>query len=125
MTAARRSTIMILAGVAVLLSLGMGVRQSLGLFMPPLTHDIAVSVSDFTLAVAIQNLAWGVLQPMVGAWVVRIGFRPVMVGGAACYVAGLLVLAHAEGVLGVMMGAGVLIGAALACTAAAIAMAVA
>jgi MFS family permease len=115
----------ILIGAAVMLSLGMGVRQSLGLFMPPLTRDLPVSVTDFTLAVAIQNLAWGALQPIAGAWVVRLGFRPVMVAGAALYAAGLATLASAQGALGVSIGAGVLIGLALACTASAIAMAVA
>ena len=72
----------VLIGVAVMLSLGKGLRQSLGLFMPSLTRDLPVSVTDFTLAVAIQNLAWGALQPIAGAWVVRLGFRPVMVAGA-------------------------------------------
>ena len=48
-----------------------------------------------------------------------------MVTGATCYVAGLLVLASARGLMGVTVGAGVLIGAALACTASAMALAVA
>ncbi len=37
----------------------MGLRQSLGIFMPPLTKDIGISVSDFTVAIAVQNLAGG------------------------------------------------------------------
>ena len=35
--------------------------------MQPLTRDIGISVSDFTLALAVQNLAWGFLQPVAGA----------------------------------------------------------
>jgi predicted MFS family arabinose efflux permease len=108
-----------------MLSLSMGIRQSLGLVMPSLTRDIAISVSEFTLALSVQNLAWGALQPFAGAFVVRLGFRPVMLTGAALYCAGLLLLAGAHGILSVMLGAGVLIGIALACTASAIAMAVA
>jgi MFS family permease len=115
----------ILIGAAVMLSLSMGIRQSLGLVMPSLTRDIAISVSEFTLALSVQNLAWGALQPFAGAFVVRLGFRPVMLTGAALYCAGLLLLAGAHGILSVMLGAGVLIGIALACTASAIAMAVA
>src|SRR5262245_46035082 len=116
----------ILIGAAVMLSLSMGIRQSLGLVMPSLTRDIAISVSEFTLALSVQNLAWGAaLQPFAGALVVRLGFRPVMLTGAALYCAGLLLLAGAQGILGVMLGAGVLIGIALACTASAVAMAVA
>ena len=115
----------ILTGAAVMISLSMGIRQSLGLVMPSLTRDIALSVSEFTLAVSVQNLAWGALQPFAGALVVRLGFRPVMLTGAALYCAGLLLLAAAQGLLGVTIGAGVLIGVALSCTAAAIATAVA
>jgi MFS family permease len=115
----------ILIGAAVMLSLSMGVRQSLGLVMPSLTRDIAISVSEFTLALSVQNLAWGALQPFAGALVARVGFRPVMLTGGALYGAGLLLLAGAHGLLGVMIGAGVLIGVALACTASAIALAVA
>jgi len=115
----------ILIGAAVMLSLSMGIRQSLGLVMPSLTRDIAISVSEFTLAISVQNLAWGALQPFAGALVVRVGFRPVMVTGAALYCAGLALMAGAQGLFGVLIGAGVLIGVALACTASAIGMAVA
>jgi predicted MFS family arabinose efflux permease len=115
----------ILIGAAVMLSLSMGVRQSLGLVMPSLTRDIAISISEFTLALSLQNLAWGALQPFAGALVVRAGFRPVMLSGAALYCAGILLLACAQGLVGVLMGAGLLMGLALACTASAIAFAVA
>jgi len=108
-----------------MLSLGMGLRQSLGLFLQPLTRDLALAVADFTVAIAVQNVTWGVLQPIAGALVARRGFRPLMMAGAVLYTAGLVVLATAHGLLGVIVGAGVLIGAALACTASAIALAVA
>ena len=103
----------------------MGLRQSLGLFLQPLTRDLALAVADFTVAIAVQNVAWGLLQPFAGAAAARWGFRPLMVGGAVLYTAGLVVLATAHGLPGVVMGAGVLIGAALACTASAMALAVA
>jgi MFS family permease len=108
-----------------MLSLSMGLRQSLGIFLQPLTHDVGISVSDFTLAIAVQNLAWGFLQPLAGAFTVRVGFRAIMMAGALLYIAGLSLMAGAQGLLGVMLGAGVLIGMSLACTAAAIAMSVA
>jgi predicted MFS family arabinose efflux permease len=119
-----RSALPILLGAATMLSLGMGIRQSFGLVMPPLTRDIAVTVSDFALAMSVQNLAWGFLQPVAGALAVRLGFRPVMLAGSVLYAAGLLLFATAQGLLGVMLGAGVVIGLALACTASAIALAV-
>jgi predicted MFS family arabinose efflux permease len=120
-----RPTVPILLGAAIMLSLGMGVRQSLGLLMPPLTRDIAITISDFTLALSLQNLAWGLLQPVAGALVVRFGFRSIMLSGAAFYAAGLILLANAHGLTAVILGAGLLIGIALACTASGMALAVA
>ena len=122
---ALRPSLPILIGASVMLSLAMGLRQSLGLFMPPLTRDIGISVSDFTLAIAVQNLAWGFLQPLAGAWATRLGMRGLMVGGALLYAAGLALLAMAQGLTAVVLGAGVAIGAALACNGSALAMAAA
>jgi len=115
----------ILIGAAIMLSLSMGLRQSLGLFVQPATQDLSIAVSDFTLALAIQNLAWGFLQPVAGAVAERTGFRPVMMAGVLFYLAGLLAMATAQGIVGIMIGAGALIGTALACTASAIALSVA
>jgi len=120
-----RPTLPILIGASIMLTLSMGLRQSLGLFMQPLTQDIRISVSDFTLALAVQNLAWGFLQPFAGALTVRYGFRAIMVAGALLYAAGLALMAGANGFLSVTIGGGILIGMSLACTAAAIAMSVA
>jgi len=120
-----RPTLPILIGASLMLSLSMGLRQSLGIFLQPLTHDVGISVSDFTLAIAVQNLAWGFLQPLAGAFTVRYGFRAIMLAGALLYIAGLSLMAGAQGFLSIMLGAGVLIGMSLACTAAAIAMSVA
>ena len=115
----------ILVGASIVLSLSMGLRQSLGLFVPPITQDIGIRVSDFTMAVGVQNIAWGVLQPLAGAWAARLGYRTLMTAGAALYVAALLLLASAHGLTAVVLGAGVMIGASLACTGSALAMSVA
>ncbi len=120
-----RPSLPILIGAAVMLSIAMGLRQSLGLFMQPAVKDLGIRVSDFTLAIAIQNLAWGFVQPFAGAIAQRRGFAPVLMAGVLMYIAGLGVLAMAQGTLGVIIGAGVLIGLALACCASAMAMAVA
>src|SRR5690242_18403455 len=122
--AALRPHLPLLLGAAVMLSIAMGLRQSLGLFMQPAVRDLGIRVSDFTLAIAIQNLAWGFLQPLAGAVAERRGFAPVLLAGVLMYVAGLIVLALAQGTLGIILGAGVLIGLALACCASSMAMAV-
>src|SRR5882724_9954118 len=109
-----RPALPILIGASLMLTLSMGLRQSLGIFLQPLTRDIGISVSDFTLAIAVQNLAWGFLQPLAGALTVRYGFRAIMVAGAVLYIAGLALMASAHGFLGIMIGAGGLIGMSVA-----------
>lgn len=120
-----RSAAPILIALSIMLSLAMGMRQSLGLFVQPAVKDLSLAVADFTLAIAVQNLVWGFLQPLAGVWAVRYGFRKVMTGGAVLYALGLLSLATASGFAGVMIGAGLLMGPALACVGSGIAMAVA
>ena len=120
-----RAALPILIGASVMLTLTMGLRQSLGLFMPAITQDVSVSVTEFTFAVAIQNLCWGIAQPLVGGLAGRYGLRPVMVAGAVAYVAGMALLAMAQGMGEIMLGAGLLIGVAMACSSAAMAMATA
>jgi MFS family permease len=114
----------ILLGASLMLTLSMGIRQSLGIFMQPLTRDIGISISEFTVAIAIQNLAWGFtsrsLAPMP-----RYGFRPVLLIGAGLYIAGLVLMAASQGFLSIMIGAGVLIGTSLSCIASSVSMAVA
>ena len=88
---------MILIGAAVLLSLGMGLRQSLGLFLTPVTRDLAVTAADFTLAIAVQNIVWGLSQAPIGAIADRFGLRITMMAGAVIYVVGLGVMAAPAG----------------------------
>jgi MFS family permease len=111
-----RETRLILIGAAVLLSLGMGIRQSFGLFLTPVTRDLAVTAADFTLAVAVQNIVWGLSQAPIGAIADRFGLRATMMAGAAIYVVGLGVMAASGGTTGLLVSGG-LIGVALSCTA--------
>jgi MFS family permease len=107
----------ILIGAALLLSLGMGIRQSFGLFLTPVTRDLAVTAADFTLAIAVQNIVWGLTQAPVGALADRFGLCLTMVAGATIYVLGLIVMAAAGGAPALIVSGG-LIGVALSCTAA-------
>ena len=119
--ATRSATRRILIGAAVLLSLGMGLRQSLGLFLTPVTHDLALTAASFTLAIAVQNIVWGASQAPIGALADRFGLRVMMLTGAVIYVVGLLVMAAANGAASLILS-GALIGVALSCTASSLVM---
>ena len=80
---------LIVSGVALLLTLGMGIRQSFGLFLTPVSRDLALTAADFTLTLAIQNIVWGLSQAFVGATADRYGLRITMMVGAAIYILGL------------------------------------
>lgn len=112
---------LILIGTALLLTLGMGIRQSFGLFLSPVTQDLGVTAGDFTLALAIQNIVWGLSQALVGAIADRFGLRITMIVGAAIYVVGLAIMTAAQGALALMVS-GALVGIALSCTATSLAM---
>src|SRR6186997_1805228 len=112
---------LILIGTALLLTLGMGMRQSFGLFLAPVTHDLAIKAADFTLALAAQNMVWGLSQALIGGIADRFGLRITMTAGAAIYVIGLGIMAAAQGALALIVSGG-LIGVALSCTATSLAM---
>ena len=97
---------LILIGTALLLTLGMGIRQSFGLFLTPVTQDLGVTAADFTFALAIQNIVWGLSQALVGALADRFGLRIMMVAGAAIYVAGLGIMTAAQGVFALVLSGG-------------------
>src|SRR5712671_2727758 len=117
----RDQTRLILIGAALLLSLGMGIRQSLGLFLTPVTRDLAVTAAEFTLAIAVQNIVWGLSQAPVGAIADRFGLRATMMAGAGIYAVGLAIMAMAEGVTALLVSGG-FIGVALSCVASSLAM---
>jgi MFS family permease len=112
---------LILAGAAVMMSIGMGMRQSLGLFLPPVTHDLALKAADFTFAVAVQNIAWGLSQAPVGVIADKWGLRPAMLAGGVLYIIGMLVMMMAGGAATLAVSGG-LVGVALSCTASSLAM---
>jgi predicted MFS family arabinose efflux permease len=120
-TARLPKPVLILIGAAVMMSIGMGMRQSLGLFLPPVTHDLAIKAADFTFAIAVQNIAWGLAQAPVGAIADKFGLRPAMLAGGVIYIFGLLVMLSAGGAASLAVSGG-LVGIALACTASSIAM---
>jgi predicted MFS family arabinose efflux permease len=112
----RFESMLILSSAAIMLSIAMGLRQSLGLFQTPVVQDLGLQAADFALAIAVQNIIWGVSQPFAGAVVDRFGPRLVALFGAIIYAVGLAITATATSAQAIMLGTGVLIGVALSCT---------
>jgi MFS family permease len=110
-------------GASLMLTMSMGMRQSFGLFVNPVTQDLGISVADFTLAIALQNLTWGLSQPLIGAVADRIGCRTMTILGSLLYAAGLAVTISASGPLALWIGLGIMVGLALACTGLSLALA--
>ena len=82
-------TPVLIAGCLVLM-LGFAIRASFGMFQLPIATEFHWARSDFSLAIAIQNLAWGIGQPIFGAVAERFGDRKAVILGALLYAAGLV-----------------------------------
>ncbi len=87
-----------------------GPRASSGLFQIPMTVEYGWTREVFSLALAVQNLLWGVGQPFSGALADRYGTVRVFVVGLTLYALGLVVMAYASTPGMLQLGAGVLIG---------------
>jgi len=110
MTANRRSMLLLLLLSGLIISLCFGLRQSLGLFMRPMTVDLGISAATFGFSIALQNIVFGLSQPFVGALGDRYGPRPVLIVTALIYTAGLLLMLVATSFPGALEIAGFLIG---------------
>ena len=105
----RTPLIIIVCGCAIAL-LSFGPRSSLGFFIQPMGRDFSWGRNVFGLAFALQNLLWGLGQPLAGAIADRFGILRVMCVGALLYAVGLLMMRYATTPLSLDLGAGVLIG---------------
>lgn len=114
----------ILIGAATMLSLAMGMRQSMGLLQPQVTSALSISTADYSFAIAMQNIVWGLTQPLIGALADRHGARRVAMLGGAIYCAGLVIARFADSEAMLVVGLGVAIGIAMSCTGSTIAMSV-
>lgn len=114
--APRNLWLMVLAG-GIVMGLALGVRHVQGLFLLPVTMDRGWSRETFAMALAVQNLTWGVAQPFTGIIADRFGSAKVILGGLAFYALGLAGMAHAATPAAFMWSAGICIGIALSGTA--------
>jgi len=87
-----------------------GPRATFGVFLQPMSHDLGFGRDVFALALAIQNLLWGLGQPFAGAVADRYGTLRVLMVGALLYAVGLVTMRYATAPSELTLSAGVLIG---------------
>ena len=88
MTNHQTTIIVLFSGLTVAIS--MGLRQSFGLFMQPINQGVGLGREVFSLAMALQNLIFGL--PLLGIVADRYGARWVVLGGAVLYAIGCLLV---------------------------------
>jgi MFS family permease len=94
--------------------IALGVRASFALYLVPITTEFGWGRGTFGLAVAIQNLVWGIGQPFAGAIADRWGTGRVLVGGSVLYSGGTLLMANSSSTTGLYLSAGLIVGLGLA-----------
>jgi MFS family permease len=105
-----RTPLVIIACGCVIGMLSFGPRASVGFFIQPMSREFAWGRDVFGLALAVQNLLWGLGQPLAGAIADRFGIVRVISVGALLYAGGLLLMRYATTPLSLDLGAGVLVG---------------
>lgn len=111
----KRPAVVIACG-ALIVTLAMGVRQTFGLFLPDMSAALDIGRGTFGLALAIQNLLFGLAQPFVGAIADRHGAGRVVAFGAILYALGLIGAAMASSALGLHITFGIIVGMAQSAT---------
>jgi MFS family permease len=107
-------TPVLIAGCAVLV-INFGIRASFGVFQIPIAEEFGWPRTDFSMAIAVQNLAWGFGQPLFGAMAEKFGDRKSIISGALLYALG-LVLASMSTSPGAMQATQILVGFGIAGT---------
>ena len=119
-----RTPVFILLVGCLIAMIGFGVRSTFGLFLDPMTTARGWDRETFALAMAIQNLLWGVALPFAGALADRSGPSRVIALGALVYAAGVWGMADAESGLAFQLFGGLMTGIGIAFTAFSLALAV-
>ena len=98
------------------LTIALGTRHSFGLFLQPMTTDLGWGRQTFSFAIAIQNLVYGLAQPITGMIADKYGAGRVMAAGAVLYALGLTLMAFSTSGLEFGVSAGIVVGIALSCS---------
>lgn len=85
----------VLIASSLILMVGFGIRASFGVYQIPIAAEFGWLRSEFSMAIAIQNLAWGFGQPIFGAIAEKVGDKKAILLGGLCYAAGLVLSSFA------------------------------
>jgi MFS family permease len=107
----------VLIASGLVLTLAMGVRHGFGFWLQPISQEHGWTRETYSLALALQNLLWGAFGPFSGMAADRFGTARVVILGAFAYIGGLVWMAMVNQPTLFIVGSGILIGLALACTA--------
>ena len=110
----RRSVPMVVAAGCLIGAISFGSRSTMGFFLTPMTTENGWSRETFALAIAIQNLMWGVAQPFAGMIADKFGTARVLSGGALVYALGLALMSQTSDAVVLQLTAGVLVGLGIA-----------
>jgi len=99
-----------------LLVINFGLRSSMGFFLTPISEEFGYGREVFAFSLALQNLCWGLFQPVAGAFSDKFGTFKTLVLGALVYAAGLYFTSVAESAFDLHVAAGMLIGMGVAGT---------
>ncbi len=94
--------------------LAFGPRSAMGFYQEPILQTTGWGSATFGLAIAIQNLAWGIGQPIFGALADRYGAYRSLASGGVIYALGLAIMAYADAPIWLHIGGGVLVGLGVA-----------
>ena len=108
--------IYMLIGSAFILALSLGIRHAFGLYLVPMSQEFGWGHHVFSLAIAMQNLIWGAVQPITGAFADKYGSKIVVAVGGALYSLGLLLMAISSTGLWLNLSVGLILGLALSAT---------
>ncbi len=98
---------------AMILVVSLGIRQSYSLFLQPMSADLALGRGNFTFAMALSNLLWGLAQPFFGAWADRKGTGRVVAVSGLLFAGGLALMPLATTPLMLDLSAGLMVGLGL------------
>ena len=111
-----RTPLVVLICGGIILTLSLGTRHSFGLYLQPMTLELGWNRQTFAIALAIQNLVYGLATPFAGMIADKFGAAKALIGGTLLYALGMVLMAHSTTGWEFTLSAGLLVGTGLSCS---------